>query len=191
MWTRSEANSFMMKHFIESHMDKEKEEVVFRFQIMKHFRTAFERQIYEAVEIKKSRGDPGKINLNSKCEYTRCILPDIRDEVMDELEEEEIKEKIRAYKATHPPRPKRKPGRLCTQTGVARSKRHKLEETQISSLSLQGVCPAPPSTNQCPALGGGQGPVSEVSPLDIVFEWNPIPLSSCNWEEAWSRIQEG
>ena len=98
LFERNEEASFMMKHFISSHWEERKENVRFRFEVKKYCRTAFERQIFEAVAIKRSRNDPQVSNLNSKCEYTRCILPDIRDGVVSDDDEEELKRKINEYK---------------------------------------------------------------------------------------------
>ena len=43
----------MMKHLVEEHEDKTKEEVEFSFEILASSRTAFSRQIRESIEIKE------------------------------------------------------------------------------------------------------------------------------------------
>ena len=53
LWRRNDEKIFMMKHFVSSHRDREKGAVEFKFEIVKHLRSTFERQIFEAVEIKR------------------------------------------------------------------------------------------------------------------------------------------
>ena len=60
------------------------------FQPMMYHQTAFRRQIYEAVAIKMSMRDTGKLNLNNKQEYNRCILPELEDK--DPSQEETMME---------------------------------------------------------------------------------------------------
>ena len=79
-------------------MQHEGEPPQFLFRVVSHHRTALNRQIKEAVSIRR-RGGATSI-LNSKAEYNRCYVPRLVVEVEDEeakiarknREEEEIKE---------------------------------------------------------------------------------------------------
>ena len=64
----------MLKHIIRHHL-KESEPTEFRMKVISSHYSAFNRQISEAVLIKKNEG---KYLLNSKAEYNRCSLPSIR-----------------------------------------------------------------------------------------------------------------
>ena len=46
LWSREEETSFMMKHLVQHHSSRPKEDLRFRFEVIKFFRTAFERQIF-------------------------------------------------------------------------------------------------------------------------------------------------
>ena len=66
--------SHMLKHAVIHHPDLEPSRVEFRMKILSSHKTAFERQIREAVLINKHSG----VRLmNSKLEYNRCSIPRI------------------------------------------------------------------------------------------------------------------
>ena len=69
-----DSGSHMLKHIIRHHL-KESEPTEFRMKVISSHYSAFNRQISEAVLIKKNEG---KYLLNSKAEYNRCSLPSIR-----------------------------------------------------------------------------------------------------------------
>ena len=62
----------MWKHHTNCHGDNPPK---FSYKIIKHFKTALERQIFEAVHLKILSSDPNLTIMNSKGEYTRCHLP--------------------------------------------------------------------------------------------------------------------
>ena len=64
--------SHLLRHAVEIHPNVPPETLKFRMKILSSHRTAFERQICEAVLIDLNSG-PNL--LNSKLEYTRCCLP--------------------------------------------------------------------------------------------------------------------
>ena len=66
--------SHILKHYAEHHMGEGIEEMKFNMLVIKFTKTAFERQIYESVQIQENRSH---ILLNSKSEYNRCSIPRI------------------------------------------------------------------------------------------------------------------
>ena len=64
----------MLKHAAEYHSDIHPTEVDFRMKIISKHKSAFERQVTEAVLIRRNMG-PNL--LNSKQEYNRCYIPKI------------------------------------------------------------------------------------------------------------------
>ena len=78
--------SHMLKHIVLRHQDMQPKEVEFRMKVCSQHKTAFERQITEAVLIRNNSG-PGL--LNSKLEYNRCYIP----KIVIEKREKESKEK--------------------------------------------------------------------------------------------------
>ena len=64
----------MLKHVAECHIDVHPTEIEFRTAIMSHHKTAFERQVKEAVLIRRNLG---LRLMNSKQEYNRCYSPKI------------------------------------------------------------------------------------------------------------------
>ena len=84
-------DSFILKHHIIHHRDLQLGDLKIRFEVKGKHQSAFRRQISEAVSIKMSRGDPMKLNMNNKYEYTRCILPYIG--ALAPVEEEEAADK--------------------------------------------------------------------------------------------------
>ena len=65
-------NSYMLKHWLDSHDEEEMLEGDFRIKVLKFTQTSFERQILESVLLQENV----KHNLlNSKSEYNRCAIP--------------------------------------------------------------------------------------------------------------------
>jgi hypothetical protein len=87
----------MLKHILDKHEGMQPGEVKFQMQAIKFHRSAFERQVHEAVLIQANRGHN---ILNSRSEYNRCALPRLgtklgereTKEKRQEVEEEERKE---------------------------------------------------------------------------------------------------
>jgi hypothetical protein len=78
--------SHMLKHILDMHEGKQPCEVKFQMRAIKLHRSAFERQVHEAVLIQANRGHN---ILNSRSEYNRCALPRLGTK----LGERETKEK--------------------------------------------------------------------------------------------------
>ena len=70
-------SSWILRHYIPSHIDLTKEEVLFSLEVIKFCSGAFECHIQESIEIKRSMNEVGTLNLNNKWEYSRCVLPDL------------------------------------------------------------------------------------------------------------------
>ena len=92
--------SHMLKHCVNHHDGMNPENVKFGMKILSSHKTAFERQIREAVLIEKNAGPT---LMNSKTEYNRCSIPRIvikmgnEEEVVDPTikKEREVIEKIK------------------------------------------------------------------------------------------------
>ena len=84
--------SHMLKHILEDHPGKKMKEIKFGIRIKQTFRSALERQVSEAVSIHQAQRDGYKL-MNSKSEYSRCIVPRIKIENNKELLERLIGEK--------------------------------------------------------------------------------------------------
>jgi hypothetical protein len=65
--------SHMLKHVVDRHDGDKMEDVDFRMKVLKFHRSAFERQISEAVAIQSIR--IGNSLLNSRSEYNRSAVP--------------------------------------------------------------------------------------------------------------------
>ena len=66
--------SHILKHIVMKHPDKHPCEINFRMKIVSHHKTSFERQLTEAVIVRRNLGE--KL-MNSKQEYNRCYIPKI------------------------------------------------------------------------------------------------------------------
>ena len=82
------SNSHMLRHMLDRHKGEEFKEVRWGMFVVKFLRSAFERQIEEAVSIEKM-AKTGEI-LNSKSEYNNCTLPRLVTRIGDP--EKEMKE---------------------------------------------------------------------------------------------------
>ena len=96
--------SHMLRHVVEHHQGVEPEKIDFRIQILSSHRSAFERQIREAVLIERY---DGQYSMNSKLEYSRTVIPKIKLKMGEKQEKEspritkekEIVEKIKILQA--------------------------------------------------------------------------------------------
>ena len=90
-----EKGSHMLRHILEKHENQDFSEVKWHMNILEYTRSAFERQIKEAVKIQQDRG--GQNILNSKSEWNQCALPRlvtrIGNQEMKSWEEEIAKER--------------------------------------------------------------------------------------------------
>ena len=91
--------SHLLRHCIEIHPEVEPEQVEFKMKQISSHKSAFERQLKEAVLIEINAGP---LLMNSKIEYSRCMIPKIKLKLGNNEEEEdplktkekEIREKI-------------------------------------------------------------------------------------------------
>ena len=143
------SKSHMLRHMLDRHMGKDFSEIKWGMFITKFKRSAFERQIDEAVTIETEarRNDI----LNSKSEWNQCSLPILVTRIGDreaeirafekEMEEDkkkesEIEEKIRNL------RKQRNKARLITERSNPARKRQKLDN--ISYISIRETWGHPP-----------------------------------------------
>ena len=75
LWKACHPDSWMMCHYVDKHADTQKDMTTYTFEVIKYHRSALERQVEEACLKKWLKADPKVENLNSKCEYNRCIIP--------------------------------------------------------------------------------------------------------------------
>ena len=87
--------SHMLRHIVEKHPEVDPDEVPFKMRILSNHKSAFERQIREAVMIEHFAGPQ---LLNSKLEYNRCSIP----KIILKLGNEELSEdpKLKTEKST-------------------------------------------------------------------------------------------
>ena len=71
-YTKAKEDSHMAKHRMLEHPE---EEITFQMKVLARHKSAFERQLTEAILIKV--GDNGRL-LNSKGEFNRCVLPRLK-----------------------------------------------------------------------------------------------------------------
>ena len=86
--TSLNSKSQMLRHVVDKHENENVEKVQWGMRIIKYMKSAFERQIEEAVTIER-KAKEGEI-LNSKCEYNQTTLPRLITRIGDR--EAEIKE---------------------------------------------------------------------------------------------------
>ena len=132
-------NSHMLKHVVAKHEGQDLGEIKFGMSILHHNRSAFERQIREAVKIQQERKD--HVLLNSRSEYNQCSLPRLttrmgdnqlwewEQEMKQEKEEEDIiLGKIRQLRKS------RNKARLTTGKSEPGAKRRKTAEDNYISI---------------------------------------------------------
>ena len=84
--------SHLLRHCVEVHENEDPDKIEFGMRMISSHRTAFERQLAEAVMIEKFNGP---YLLNSKLEYSRCNIPKMQlklgenDEKSDPSKEKE------------------------------------------------------------------------------------------------------
>ena len=135
----------MLRHLVEVHPGEEFEDVKWGMFVLKYLRTAFDRQIEEAVTI--HQGSDENQLLNSKSEYNQSALPrlvtrlgdreaeikEFEKELRKEKEDEErIEEKVRQI------RKERNRARLNTEKNPQPKKRMKTDESYITIRSSWG-----------------------------------------------------
>ena len=94
-------NSFMLKHLLREHQNLNPEDLRFEWKVLKIHAKATERMINESVRIKLEMRDGKNRLMNSKVEYNRSVVPDLRDRILTEdekAEEERLEEMIEKMK---------------------------------------------------------------------------------------------
>ena len=167
--------SHMLRHIVEEHPGEKFEDVKWGMFILKYLRTAFERQIEEAVHIQQ--GVDEGVLLNSKAEYIQSSLPRLvtrmgdreaeikqfEKEIRIEKEDNErIEEKIRLI------RKERNKERLCTEKNIQPRKKLKTEESYISIRTTWG----PPSAMGPPKKNAAEEKYDEKDPKKRKLEEN-------------------
>ena len=99
-WEGRKGTSHILKHQEEAHSLNE--DPKFTMRVVRSYRSALARQVGEAVRIRR-RGGEGRI-LNSKAEYSRCVIPRltlerIDEEELDKMENEELEAKKKQMEA--------------------------------------------------------------------------------------------
>ena len=102
-------SSHMLKHLIDKHENENFDDIEFMMEFLSFSRTAYERQIMEAVQIQLHREDHNL--LNSRAEFNRSAIPRLglklgdneykerkKEESDEEMKEETIMTKIRELK---------------------------------------------------------------------------------------------
>ena len=135
------SQSHMLRHMVMSHEDEDFGEVQWGMTIISFKRSAFERQLDEAVTIARE-ASKGEI-LNSKSEYNQCVLPRLvtrigdtekefkewEKQLKDEKEkEDEVESRIRKL------RKQKNKARLVTETNKPTNKRQKIDDTNYISI---------------------------------------------------------
>ena len=87
-------DSHLLKHIASKHRGEELENIKFGMRIIKHARTALERQVTESVKIQEEQKK--HFLLNSKSEYNRCSLPRLTAKLgnkdYDKIRQEELRQ---------------------------------------------------------------------------------------------------
>ena len=69
----NQASSHMFKHFMDKH--RQEQRPAFKMVAVKFFRSAFIRQLSEAVRLRRRTQQPNTTIMNSRGEYSRSRLP--------------------------------------------------------------------------------------------------------------------
>ena len=140
----------MLKHMIDRHKGEDFKEVKWGMFVIKFLRSAFERQIEEAVKIEKISKE-GEI-LNSKSEYNNCNIPRLVTRVGNtEKEIKEYEKELRIEKEKDEKlekeirtmRKERNRARLITEKNHRPTKRMKTDEGNYISIRKVWGYPKP------------------------------------------------
>merc|ERR1712208_180892 len=145
--------SHMLKHMLHKHEQMDFSEVRWGMFILQYLRTAFERQIMEAVTIEKE-SKTSEI-LNSKAEWNQCALPRLVTRIgnseaeLKELEKEVLEEKRRGEVIEEKVRNLRKArnkARLKTEKETSIQPKKKLKMEDSTTIAIREVWGHPPPT---------------------------------------------
>ena len=147
-------DSHMLKHHVTDHPEL-KDPIDFSMKVLKTHKTAFSRQVHEAVLIKMNeRNDI----LNSKGEFNRCQLPRLsvmmgerevipkeremtQEEEEDSMKREKRKSEVYSDEACPPPSKRQKVWKKEIQN-QKRKKRKRAEENEIEVIDDENSLPA-------------------------------------------------
>ena len=135
--------SHMLRHIVYSHEGEDAEKVEFGMTILKFARSAFERQVEEAVMLQQERVSHNI--LNSKSEHNSCALPNLETRIgendmvkelmqlekeikLENEQEEDLKERIKLIRKS------RNSARLDKTKGVPSAKRRKTGSGEYISI---------------------------------------------------------
>ena len=91
------SSSHMLRHMVVEHKGEDFGDVQWGMFVKKFLRSAFERQIGEAVEIERE-STSGNM-LNSKAEYNNCMIPRLTTKTGNPVEEmKQVEKEIKAEK---------------------------------------------------------------------------------------------
>ena len=134
--------SHMLKHCVLKHQNMEPNSVKFRIKVLSNHKSAFERQIREAVLIHRFSGP---LLMNSKSEYNRCIIPRIsikmggkHEEDPDIALEQDVTDKIRTLYPENKKRTSKESeavSQYLEKTGKNVKKRRKLDLPQQNTTT--------------------------------------------------------
>ena len=91
------SSSFMLRHNLLHHDQDDPFRAEYAWEPITFFQKPMDRQVSEAIEIKKAYGDGTRLVLNAKTEYSRCVLPGITPQPTEEEKEQEeaVQKRIR------------------------------------------------------------------------------------------------
>ena len=82
--------SHMLTHLTQEHKEENIEDPKFKFEVLSQIRTAFRRQISEAVDIRLRTTKGEGTLLNNKQEFSRCVIPELEVSSRDKMKSVEI-----------------------------------------------------------------------------------------------------
>ena len=85
----AQSSSFILRHNLLHHKDDDPFCTDYTWEALAFFQKPMDRQVAEALAIKEAYGDSGRVVLNAKTEYSRCVLPGITPAASEEDKEQE------------------------------------------------------------------------------------------------------
>jgi hypothetical protein len=133
--------SHMLKHILDKHEGKQPGEVIFMMKALRFHKSAFERQVHEAVLIQDNRSHN---ILNSRSEYNRCALPRLGTKLGEretkdkriEVEEEERKDQELEERIKKMRKDRQKIRKNDRQMGQPQRKRQKIDKEHDNAIEV-------------------------------------------------------
>ena len=194
-------SSHMLKHLIDKHEHENFDDIEFRMEILSFSRTAYERQIMEAVQIQLHREDHHL--LNSRAEFNRSAIPRLglklgdneykerkEEESDEEKKEETILMKIRELKKER----NRERGNQRRAEFRNRDKEPARKRRKVDSLGEQSVpgedVGKTMSESEKRKLHQGGGPTKKQKTLDSYILQTGTELRSGESRQEMSRQEQ-